>query len=480
MQAMRSIVGARAGLALTVFALAFTSTSAIARDIHVPGEQPTIQAAINVASDFDRVIVADGVYRGDGNRNIRFNGKKITVMSANGPENCIVDAENASTVFWLDHPWEDQNTILQGFTITGGSSNFGAGIRCGSGTTAIVKDCIIVGNDVEFDGGGIGIGSASPTFINCVIVGNTAGGGGGAVNVFNNSNATFINCTIAGNTSPGGAVLLGGADPDATFVNCIIYGNQAPQAIRVDAGEAVATYSDIEGGFTGAGNIDADPLFVDASNGDYSIGSGSPAIDAANNDAVPSGVTEDIAGNDRFVDDPATQDTGNGTAPIVDMGAYEFQPVGGPILPQSVEVTRGAFQSGGLPDLFNSDNSYYNVEARRPTEIAAASAEIVVTGTAPSTSASRFEFVLEAATSGDPARQRIELFNYVSGTWETVDERDGVPNDTTVNVVITNNASRFINQSTREIRARIGYHDRGVTFPAWGARYDQTVWNITP
>lgn len=480
MQVMRSRRGALAGLALAASALITASTSAIARDIHVPGEQPTIQAAINVASDFDRVIVADGVYRGEGNRNIRFNGKKITVMSANGPENCIVDAENASTVFWLDHPWEDQNTVLQGFTITGGFSNFGAGIRCGSGAAAIVKDCIIKGNRVEFDGGGIGIGSASPTFINCVIVGNSATGGGGAINVFNNSNATFINCTISGNTSPQGAVLLGGANPTATFVNCIVYGNQAPQAIRVAAGTANVSYSDIEGGFSGAGNIDADPLFVDPSNGDYSIGAGSPAIDAGNNDAVPSGVTEDIAGNDRFVDDPATQDTGHGSAPIVDMGAYEFQPVGGPILPQSVEVTRGAFQSGGLPDLFNSDNSYYNVEARRPTEIAAASVEIVVTGTAPSTSASRFEFVLEAATSGDPVRQRIELFNYVSGTWETVDERNGVPNDTTVNVVITSNASRFINQSTREIKARIGYHDRGVTFPAWGARYDQTVWNITP
>lgn len=479
MQAMQWNRSAAAGQALTALALVLVTTSASGRDIHVPGEQPTIQAAINVAQDFDRVIVADGVYRGNGNRNIRFNGKKITVMSANGPENCIINAENASTVFWLDHPWEDQNTILQGFTITGGFSNFGAGIRCGSGAAAIVKDCIIVGNRVEFDGGGVGIGSASPTFINCVIVGNTAAGGGGAVNVFNNSNATFINCTIAGNTSPGGAVLLGGANPNATFVNCIIYGNQAPQAIRVDAGQITVTYSDVEGGFTGTGNINADPRFVDPANGDYSIGSGSPAIDAANNDAVPAGVTEDVVGNDRFVDDPATQDTGRGSAPIVDMGAYEFQPVG-PILPQRVEVTRGAFQSGGLPDLFNSDNSYYNVEARRPTEIAAASVEIVVTGTAASTTASRFEFVLEAATSGNPVRQRIELFNYVSGTWETVDERDGVSNDTTVNVVITNNASRFINQSTREIRARIGYHDRNVTFPAWGARYDMTVWNITP
>ena len=52
---------------------------------------------------------------------------------------------------------------------------------------------------------------------------------------------------------------------------------------------------------------------------------GSPCIDAANNDAVPEGVTEDLGGNPRFVDDPDTEDTGNGDPPIVDMGAFEFQ-----------------------------------------------------------------------------------------------------------------------------------------------------------
>ncbi|RMG23419.1 MAG: DUF5123 domain-containing protein [Armatimonadetes bacterium] len=468
-----------AGIALAAVSALFVFTSANAADIHVPADQPTIQAAINVAQDFDRIIVADGVWSGPGFFDIRLNGKKLTVMSANGPENCIIDAQNQGTVFWLDHPWEDENAMIQGFTIRGGRSNFGAGIRCGSLSRGIVKDCIITGNFVEFDGGGIGIGSASPTFINCVIVNNRAIGGGGAVNVFNNSNATFINCTISGNQSAGGAVQLGGANPTATFVNCVIYGNNSPAAIQVTAGTATVSYSDVEGGFSGTGNIDADPLFVDPANGDFSIGAGSPAIDAGDNTAVPSGVTEDIAGNPRFVDDPGTPDTGNGTAPIVDMGAYEFSPEGGPIVPESVEVTRGAYQSGTLQDLFNSDDSYYNVEARRPTEIAAASVEIVVKGTAPSTTASVFEFVLEAATSGDPVRQRIELFNYQSGTWEMVDERDGVNGDTTVTITITNNASRFIDPNTREIKARIGYHDRGVTFPAWGGRFDQTVWNIT-
>ncbi len=60
---------------------------------------------------------------------------------------------------------------------------------------------------------------------------------------------------------------------------------------------------------------------------DYRLGGGSSAIDAADNFAVPGDIETDLDDNPRFVDDPNTKDTGNGKAPIVDMGAYEFQVV---------------------------------------------------------------------------------------------------------------------------------------------------------
>ena len=80
------------------------------------------------------------------------------------------------------------------------------------------------------------------------------------------------------------------------------------------------------------GNIDADPLFADpdgpdnlpgTADDDLRLSPGSPCIDAADNTAVPIGITTDLAGNPRFVDNLITPDTGNGTPPIVDMGAYE-------------------------------------------------------------------------------------------------------------------------------------------------------------
>ena len=67
------------------------------------------------------------------------------------------------------------------------------------------------------------------------------------------------------------------------------------------------SYSDIEGGWTGTGNLDADPLFVDAANGDYRLGVGSPCIDKGTSASAPA---SDIEGTPRD------------RAP--DMGAYEW------------------------------------------------------------------------------------------------------------------------------------------------------------
>ena len=106
--------------------------------------------------------------------------------------------------------------------------------------------------------------------------------------------------------------------PPMLFIaNSIIWGNTAgftshPSQISTYAGGFVlASYSDVEGGFAGVGNIDTDPLFVDAAVGDYHLQAGSPCIDAA--DPLTT-LTEDIEGNPR----PA----GSG----YDMGAYEYQP----------------------------------------------------------------------------------------------------------------------------------------------------------
>ena len=221
--------------------------------------------------------------------------------------------------------------IITNCILTGNTAPEGGAISCDNDSSPTIINCLITGNTARFNGGAVSTRHEStPTFINCTITGNAAGLDGGAVYLGAAlvADATFINCTIADNSArrDGGGVFTHGFMTRPTVTNSIIWGNSGDQISG--PGAISVRFSDVQGGFVGQGNIDDDPLFPDPANGDYSLAPGSPVIDAADNTAVPPGVTTDLVGNPRFVDDPATPDTGNGAPPIVDMGAYEFQ-VGG-------------------------------------------------------------------------------------------------------------------------------------------------------
>ncbi len=185
-------------------------------------------------------------------------------------------------------------------------------------------------------------GSGRLSIQNCLITGGVgpAGANNGAIAVRASASADIRHSTITGNT-PGGVLIEGpGPSPQLVIANSIIWGNPGAAAIRVLGTPVIAvTHSDIEGGFAGAGNINANPLFIDPGAFRFRLQAGSPAIDAADNSAVPadafdldgdSDVLEplprDLAGRARFFDDPATADSGAGAAPLADMGAHEFQP----------------------------------------------------------------------------------------------------------------------------------------------------------
>lgn len=127
--------------------------------------------------------------------------------------------------------------------------------------------------------------------------------------------------------------------PD-TVSHSIYWGNRDAggrgEAAQIDAGPGVSVrFSCVEGLgslFGGNGNIGVEPLFVDPLGADGVLGTLdddlrlrdlSPCIDAASNSAVPAGVDVDLDGLPRFVDVPSMPDTGEGVAPIADMGCFE-------------------------------------------------------------------------------------------------------------------------------------------------------------
>ncbi|GAG23961.1 unnamed protein product, partial [marine sediment metagenome] len=213
---------------LAFFAAAST---AVAVDRHVPSEDyPTIQAAIEECNDGDTVLVADGTYTDDGNWDIDFLGKAITVRSENGPESCIIDCEGPHRGFYF-HNGEDANSILDGFTITEGDAASGGGIYCYYSSPTITN-CTISDNSAGL-GGGIYCENSSPTIIDCNITGNSASEGGGIY--CQNSNPIIINCVISGNSAEhgdGGGIRC--SDSSLRISDCIISNNSRGGGIHCE------------------------------------------------------------------------------------------------------------------------------------------------------------------------------------------------------------------------------------------------------
>ncbi len=403
----------------------------------------SIQTAIDNAVDTDEIVVAPGTYF----ESINFLGKAITLRSSEGADVTIIDGTGAFHVVQCVSG-EEPDTVLDGFTITGGNANglfpddsgggmfnhesspsvtnctfagncvtsrgggmfnvniatdgptvtnctFSSntstatgGLRGGGGmynffgkTTVIdctfsgnaavwrgggmynvnngpdgptVTNCTFSSNTSTATGGGMHNDGSNPTVTNCEFSGNSAGDGAGMSNLFSSS-PTVIDCTFSGNraiaiddhSGRGGAMYIVASDVtvlNCTFTdnvartgggmwsilnpqvtNCILWDN-VPEQI-VDGGTLTVTYSNVQGGFPGTGNIDTDPRFVDPDNGDYRLLPNSPCIDAGHNNAVSDLTDTDLDGNPRFADDPDTSDTGCGVPVVVDMGAYEYQGV---------------------------------------------------------------------------------------------------------------------------------------------------------
>ena len=109
--------------------------------IHVPADEPTIQAGIDAAMDGDEVVVAPGTYF----ETIDFNSKAITVRSSDGPQVTTIDAQRLGTVVTCV---SGQGMSLEGFTITGGDAAVGGGMINDNSSPSIV-DCVFVGNTAD-------------------------------------------------------------------------------------------------------------------------------------------------------------------------------------------------------------------------------------------------------------------------------------------------------------------------------------------
>jgi len=197
----------------------------------------------------------------------------------------------------------------------------GGGMHNGNNSNPVLTNVTFVNNSTATNGGGMLNSESSPMLTNITFSGNTAGEfGGGMCNTFS-SRPMLTNVTFADNKAPHGSGVcnVGGS---FTLVNGIIWGNTpSREQVYNDHVTPDITYSDIEGGFPGTGNLNVDPRLGNL--GDYggstqvfALLSGSPVIDQGSPSVCPAtdqlGLPRPVAGD------------GIGEA-ICDMGSFEYR-----------------------------------------------------------------------------------------------------------------------------------------------------------
>lgn len=195
------------------------------------GVYPTIQAAINASVDGDVVELADGLFRGPGNHDLRFAGRRIVLRSASGdPTLCVIDAESSDHI--LTFYSETPETVVENIALLRGRTPVDGGciyvVNLGSPT---IRGCIIAGGRAARGGGVFVQGTGGPILEGCWILDNEAMDGGG-VYATGGSSILLDGCVVAGNrsTGQGGAGVWFGAESDPVVRTTTIAMNEAQGA----------------------------------------------------------------------------------------------------------------------------------------------------------------------------------------------------------------------------------------------------------
>ncbi|UCC79132.1 MAG: carboxypeptidase regulatory-like domain-containing protein [Candidatus Zixiibacteriota bacterium] len=303
--------------------------------IHVPGDYPTIQSAIDAADSYgDTILVADGIYQ----ENIDFLGKVIVLISENGPENTTIQIQTSGISVVSFSSGETRNSVISGFTIDGDLSYWGIYINGASPFiyNNVIKECevgiwatdcgaLIRKNEVKYcvhdghprNGGGIRITESGDCVVDSnKIHHNTADVAAGiytydCVNMIYERNIVYFNSsvyiggleiaqcdsilvynnTFSGNSSTGpilGSINVSNSSNVTISSNISAFNNEYGICNYQDNVNLVNRYNNVYGNTPanyynlspGTGSLSLDPLFIDMPNGRFNLVLGSPCIDA--------------------------------------------------------------------------------------------------------------------------------------------------------------------------------------------------------
>ncbi len=292
----------------------------------VPGDHATIGGALAAAGNGDSVLVAAGTYAPSTNgESFPLDLVRDIALLGSGSDNCILDAEGSGIAVRLSPP---SGGRISGFTVTGGSTFNGAGIHVILGSPEIDGN-LIRNNEAVSQGSGIYITNGSTPWIHHNVlwenIDSDLGSGGDPHGIQTNGGAGIIEYNLIGRGDSNGLLIKAGDEPvvrgnifyengtpavrgrgichfggpNTVIAHNLFFGNSIA-AILVNNGEFIdlsgAAANTLSATDSIYGNLDGDPLFLDANNGDWSLTVPSPAIDSGDPTSPldPDGTQADI------------------------------------------------------------------------------------------------------------------------------------------------------------------------------------------
>jgi hypothetical protein len=202
------------------------------------GPKRTLQAALDAVDEGGVVLVADGLYSGEGNRDLDFRGKAARLQSCGGAERCILECGGSAgephRAFWF-HTSESGASVVAGITLRGGVATFGGAVLCEAGSSPTFENCVFRENlaspaAIGGEGGAVRCLASSPRFLGCRFARNEArrtagvGGRGGAIQ-FVGGDPELRDCVFEENTAGGGGGVHVTGVSTLRAVRCDFFGN---------------------------------------------------------------------------------------------------------------------------------------------------------------------------------------------------------------------------------------------------------------
>jgi len=206
------------------------------------GDFATIQAAVDEALDGDVILLGNGIFTGDGNRDVDYRAREITIRSLEGNAGlCIVECEGSASTphrAFCFRSSEGPGSILEAITVTGGYHDEGGAVLCSLYCQPSLRKCVFIGNGGE-RGGALYMREAYVTVTDCAFIGNSGYSGGGVYASL--GSPEFAGCTFSGNTaSYGGAIRT--LHASLRLTDCLLDGNTVEyDGGGLDAGHGIIT-----------------------------------------------------------------------------------------------------------------------------------------------------------------------------------------------------------------------------------------------